>query len=103
MPKGGRARVHELFAESLERLQADAPSVRDELAGYHLEQAYRYRRELEGATESTRQLGVAAAARLGAAGRRALSRGDLGAAVGLLERAVRVTPPEELSRLELLA
>ena len=103
MPKGERARIHELFAEALERLQADAPTVRDELAGYHLEQAYQYRRELERETETTRRLGLAAAAKLGGAGRRALLRGDLGAAVGLLERAVRVTPAEEPSRLELVA
>jgi DNA-binding SARP family transcriptional activator len=103
MPKGERARLHELFAESLERVPADSPPARKELVGYHLEQAYLYRQELEPDAESTRHLGAAAAARLGAAGRRALHRGDLGAAVGLLERAVHVAPADEAGRLDLLA
>jgi tetratricopeptide (TPR) repeat protein len=103
MPKGERARLHELFAESLERLPTGSPPVRDELVGYHLEQAALFRRELEPDAESTRQLGAAAAARLGAAGRRALHRGDLGAAVGLLERAVHVAPIDDAGRLDLLA
>jgi DNA-binding SARP family transcriptional activator len=102
MPKGERARLHELFAESLERLPADS-AARKELVGYHLEQAYLYRQELEPDAEATRQLGAAAAERLGAAGRRALHRGDLGAAVGLLERAVHVAPADEPTRLDLLA
>jgi DNA-binding SARP family transcriptional activator len=103
MPKGERARLHELFAESLERLPADLPPARKELVGYHLEQAYLYRQELEPDMESTRQLGAAAATRLGAAGRSAVHRGDLGAAVGLLERAAHVAPAEESARLDLLA
>jgi tetratricopeptide (TPR) repeat protein len=103
VPKRERARLHELFAESLERVTADAPADRLQLVGYHLECAYRYCDELEPESETTRVLGVHAAARLGQAGRRTLSRGDLGAAVGLLERAIDVSPEDEPSRLELVA
>ncbi|HEX9380975.1 MAG TPA: BTAD domain-containing putative transcriptional regulator, partial [Gaiellaceae bacterium] len=103
VPKRERARLHELFAESLERVTADTPPERLQLVGYHLERAFRYCDELDPDAATTRLLALHAAARLGEAGRRTLSRGDLGAAGGLLERAIDVSPPEEPSRLELVA
>jgi len=102
MPKGERARLHELLAESLERLPTGAPE-RAEIVGYHLEQAYMYRRELEPDAPATPLLGIEAATRLGAAGRQAISRGDLAASVGLLERAIEVSPRDEPLQLELVA
>src|SRR6266540_4010911 len=39
VPKRERARLHELFAESLERVTADTPPERLQLVGYHLERA----------------------------------------------------------------
>ena len=64
----------------------------EEIIGYHLEQAWRYRVELGFADERNHRLAAAAARHLGAAGRRALGRGDLPAASKLLERAVSLLP-----------
>ena len=48
----------------------------DEILGYHLEQAYRYRAELGPVDDHGAALAVRAAERLGAAGRRAFERRD---------------------------
>ena len=45
LPKATRAELHERFADWLEQHGADLVE-RDEILGYHLEQAYRYRTEL---------------------------------------------------------
>jgi class 3 adenylate cyclase/tetratricopeptide (TPR) repeat protein len=84
LPKALRAALHERFAAWLEERGADLVGL-DEILGYHLEQAWRYRTEL-GASDN----GASAAAarrRLTAAGQRALARDDFGAALALLERA----------------
>ena len=47
MPKEQRADLHERFADWLEGVRATG--ARTEIVGYHLEQAWRYRRELGGA------------------------------------------------------
>ena len=99
-PKEERARLHERFADWLERNE-DAPEL-DELAGYHLERAYRLRLELGQADRSVRQLATDAGRRLGAAGMRAWRRSDAHAAVNLLGRAAELLPDEDAFRLELL-
>ena len=71
----------------------------DELVGFHLEQAFRYRRELGPADP---QLATAAGERLARAGRRAVRRGDLPAAVSLLTRAAALLPDSHPERGELL-
>ncbi len=87
--KRRRADLHERFAGWIEsRVAADLQS--DEILGYHLEQAYRYRAELGPVDEAGRALGDRASHRLAVAGRRALGRGDAPAAVNLLERAVAI-------------
>jgi hypothetical protein len=73
----------------------------EEIIGYHLEQAWRYRGELGFADERNQRLATAAARHLGAAGRRALGRGDLPAASKLLERAVSLLPAGDPGGLEL--
>jgi len=83
IPKRTRADLHERFAAWLE-----VHGTRDELRGYHLEQAYRYRDELGALDEHTRALGEQAGELLTAAGRNALAGDDLPAAVNLLERGV---------------
>ena len=45
LPKAERAELHERFADWLEEHGAELVEL-DELVGYHLEQAYRYRLEL---------------------------------------------------------
>ncbi len=56
MPKEQRAELHERFAEWLVRAAAERIAEYEEILGYHLEQAYRYRTELGTADERTRAL-----------------------------------------------
>jgi class 3 adenylate cyclase/tetratricopeptide (TPR) repeat protein len=92
LPKSSRADLHELFARWLEERGEDLVEL-DEVLGYHLEQAARYRREL-GQTDGA--VAERAGVRLAAAGRRALWRGDKRAAAGLIERALGLTRPARL-------
>jgi class 3 adenylate cyclase/tetratricopeptide (TPR) repeat protein len=93
LPKAVRADLHQRFGAWLEQHGTDLVEL-DEILGYHLEQACRYRVEL-GIPEDP-VLAAAARRRLTAAGRRALLRVDSGAAVSLLERAVALVPPAEI-------
>jgi predicted ATPase/class 3 adenylate cyclase len=96
LPKERRAELHLGFAARLERVAGDRTLEHEEIAGYHLEQAFLYRAELGLGTEAEqRELASRAAARLEAAGRRAAERGDLHAACNLLERAVSVLAGDE--------
>jgi predicted ATPase len=90
--KADRAELHERFARWLEDSGADLVELH-EIAGYHLEQAFRYRCELGPADDKARRLAADAARHLDAAGRRAMDRGDTGAAVSLLERTESLLPP----------
>ena len=64
----------------------------EEIIGYHLEQAYRYRSEVGPVDDATRALAREASERLGSAGHRAFVRGDAAAAVNLISRAVQLLP-----------
>jgi class 3 adenylate cyclase len=75
LPKTTRAELHRRFADWLEEHGTDLVEL-DEILGYHLEQASRYRTELG---QPDAGLAVRAGSRLAAAGRRALLRGDKGA------------------------
>src|SRR6202035_855344 len=86
LSKADRAELHERFARWLEDRDADLVELH-EIVGYHLEQAFRYRCELGPADQRARLVSADAARHLDAAGRRAMDRGDTGAAVCLLERA----------------
>jgi class 3 adenylate cyclase/tetratricopeptide (TPR) repeat protein len=97
MSKELRAELHERFADWRE---AKSPDV-EEVVGYHLEQAVRYRSRLPGRDEHRDDVARRAWERLGSAGRRAFARGDMPAAANLLERATSLMPPEEPARLEL--
>ncbi len=92
LPKSTRAELHERFAGWLGQ-RGDELVELDEILGYHLEQAVRYKHEL-GQPDSA--LTERAGERLAAAGRRALWRGDERAAAGLLERALELTRPARL-------
>ncbi|MDQ4081364.1 MAG: AAA family ATPase, partial [Actinomycetota bacterium] len=80
MSKELRAELHERFARWLEQRARERPEL-DELVGYHLEQAFRYRERLGPVDEHARQLAVRAGEVLGAAGRRAFARDDIPAAM----------------------
>ena len=84
MPKRTRAEMHERFAEWLERTAGDRLHEFEEIVGYHLEQAYRYRTELG---EEASSLATRAHGHLLNAGRRGSDRGDLRGAARLLEGA----------------
>jgi class 3 adenylate cyclase/tetratricopeptide (TPR) repeat protein len=91
LPKATRAELHELFASWLERNGADLVEL-DEILGYHLEQAFRYRRELGPVTDEDRATAARAGELLARSGRRAHDRGDRAAAIVLFERAEQLLP-----------
>ena len=100
LPKAVRAELHERFADWL---GAHAQLVeQDEILGYHLEQAVRYRVELDPDDAHANGLAHRASTRLGAAGRAAFARDDIHATTNLLGRAVALLP-EGLQRRSLLA
>jgi class 3 adenylate cyclase/tetratricopeptide (TPR) repeat protein len=93
LPKAVRADLHQRFASWLEQHGEELVEL-DELLGFHLEQAHRYRSEL--AMPDDPILAAAARRRLTAAGHSAALRQDYGAAVRLYERAVAVMPTDLL-------
>jgi predicted ATPase/class 3 adenylate cyclase len=100
--KRTRAKLHEQFVRWADVVNGDRALEYEEILGYHLEQAYRYLSELGPLDEHGLGLGADAAGRLTSAGRRARTRGDVGAAVNLLERASQVLPELDPGRLALL-
>jgi predicted ATPase len=102
LPSAKRAEQHERLAAWLERMAADRLGEYEEIVGYHLEQAYRCRIELGSADDELKALGRLASQRLELAGRKALARGDLPAAIGLLERAASLSADDMCRRAELL-
>ena len=76
----------------------------EEILGYHFEQAYRYRSELGPLDDDRRSTRAVAAARhLGAAGQRALLRGDIRAATKLLRECDRAAASRGSRTLRLVA
>ena len=104
IPKAVRAELHERFARWLQTHAAGGSALggTDEILGYHLEQAYRYRTELVPADERARALSAEAGSMLSAAARRALGREDVPAAVGMFERALALLPDDDRNRGALL-
>ncbi len=93
LPKATRAGLHERFASWLQTRGIELVEE-DEVVGYHLEQACRYRDELGAPDDGT--LAGAARRRLVAGCRRAFLRQDYVAAASLLERAAAIVPFAEL-------
>jgi class 3 adenylate cyclase/tetratricopeptide (TPR) repeat protein len=103
IPKRRRADLHERHATWVERRSDQELGEHRELAGYHLEQAFGYWLELEpAAAESHQDLATRAGDHLGAAGRTALTRDDVPAAIKLLSRAVELLP-EDAAELGMLS
>ena len=94
--------LHEKFVEWADRVVADRSVAYDEILGWHLEEAYRNLAELGPLDAHGIELGVRAAERLTAAGRRAFARGDMPAAANLLRRAGALLPELSPARLERL-
>ena len=102
LPKARRAELHELFGRWLDRRTGSRASGYEEILGYHLEQAYRYRAELGAVDGEAQTLAREAAERLGAAGSRAFVRRDANAAVNLMSRAAALLPADDLARVDLV-
>ena len=102
--KRTRASLHERFVEWAEPVNRERgrETEFEEILGYHLEQAVRYRSELGPLDEGGRAIADRAAAKLGNAGRRAFARGDLPAAANLLRRATALLGPTSALRIQLL-
>ena len=100
--KRTRAELHVGFVDWVESAAGDRILEYEEIRGYHLEQAYRIRSELGVPDVDVEALGRRAASYLGAAGRRALARGDLPAADSLLRRAASTLPHGDPLAVELL-
>src|SRR5207248_6176224 len=77
IPKELRAQLHERYADWAANTRAGRAGDVDEIVGYHLEQAFRYREQLGPLDEDARTLATRAAHILGGAGRRALLRRDI--------------------------
>jgi class 3 adenylate cyclase/tetratricopeptide (TPR) repeat protein len=102
LPKSERADLHERFAGWLDTAAGDRLSEVEEIVGYHLEQAFRYREELAPVDDRSRDLARRAAQRLSAAGRRALERSDIAGGVNLLGRAAKLLDPADPARMAIL-
>ena len=100
-PKRLRAELHERFIDRFEARNDGMPDI-DEFAGYHLEQAYRLRTELGESDRRVYGLAEDAGRRLGAAGYRALKRGDMPATVRLLGRAIPLISVDDDAHHELM-
>ena len=98
LPKETRAELHERFAAWLERHGRELVEL-DEVLGYHLEQASRYRRELGRPSPEVEQRAGRA---LAAAGSRAAIRSDAPGALNLLGRALALLPEGDGRRAEAL-
>jgi tetratricopeptide (TPR) repeat protein len=94
LPKATRAELHERFAGWL-AVNGAALVELDEILGYHLEQAYRYREELGPLDDRATALAEQAATRLLAGGDHALERGDVSAVIRLLSRTLALLPPAD--------
>jgi tetratricopeptide (TPR) repeat protein len=98
LPKLVRADLHAALADWLEA----RPRAADEIVGFHLEQACQLAAGLGRTGEREQALRPRAIARFRAASRAALTRGDPGAASGLLERAIALPAFDDDARVELL-
>lgn len=100
MSKEARARDHESYGSFLELRAGERIAELEEIVGYHLEAAHRYREELGLADDAPVPLGTRAAERLTSAGRRAFSRRDMPAAASLLRRALGLLADDHVLRPE---
>ncbi len=97
LPKATRAELHERFADWLQEFGVELVEL-DEIAGYHLEQAYLYRVELGPLDDTAKAIGERGAERLLTSAGRARERGDTMAAQGLLTRSIELAPPDHAAR-----
>ncbi len=99
LPKARRAELHRAVADWLRAWAGDRIEEFAEIEAYHLEQAVRLRRELEGGFDPQER--DRAVAMLEASARRAIARDDARAARSFAERALALEPGPGTTRLEL--
>ncbi len=93
VPNSLRASLHERFVDWVEgRFRS---GEYPEISGHHLERAHHYRLETGSDPEDAAELATRAADHLALAGRRAFGRGDMPAAVALLERGSSLLGPHD--------
>jgi predicted ATPase/class 3 adenylate cyclase/DNA-binding SARP family transcriptional activator len=102
LPKRERAYLHERYARWLELTAGDRVREFEEILGYHFEQAFQCHVSLGARGSRAAALATRASEKLEAAGRRALVRSDLHAAIGLLERVAALFCPDDPRRAPLL-
>ncbi|WP_344647675.1 AAA family ATPase [Cryptosporangium japonicum] len=102
LSKRERAHLHEVAGRWMEETLAGRLPELEEIVGYHLEQAARFRTGIGPADPETQELSRRAAEHLGRAGRRAFARRDMPAAITLLGRATSLLPAEHPGRVGLL-
>jgi tetratricopeptide (TPR) repeat protein len=102
IPKERRSEQHRRFADWCVRIAGERIEEQEEIVGYHLEQAFRYRETLGPLDAEARALASEASARLEAAGMRAFDRPDMAAAANLLRRAEALLAPEDPHRVAIL-
>jgi class 3 adenylate cyclase/tetratricopeptide (TPR) repeat protein len=102
-PKETRADLHELLADWLHTKDVEQGVQHEEIIGYHLEQAYRYRVELGPRDKKALELATRAGEQLASAGHRAYLHGDTRAALSLLSRAAELLPSGDRRRFDVLA
>jgi class 3 adenylate cyclase/predicted ATPase len=101
MPKEVRAELHEGFAAHIEATAGERALQLEEIRGYHLEQAHRFRRQLGTGDAGVAALAARGSQLLASAGRRAFARGDMPAAISLLTRASILLADDPAGRLQL--
>jgi tetratricopeptide (TPR) repeat protein len=98
VPRGSRADLHERVAAWIERAVGERIEEYEEIVGYHLEQACHH--GVVSPTASDLELAAKASRMLASAGRRALDRDDVNAALNLLTRAARLSSADDREALE---
>ena len=95
--KRARANLHERFVAWAEPVNKERgrEAEFEEILGYHLEQAVRYRSELGPLDAGGKELAARAAKKLASAGRRAFARGDLPAAASLMRRSISMLDEDD--------
>ncbi len=98
LPKATRAELHERFADWLSTHEL---VEQDEIVGYHLEQAHRYRAELDPGDPALRALADRVSDHLVSAAQAAMDRGDFNAGRSLFRRASTILAEDDPRRLAL--
>ena len=99
--KQSRADLHERFAEWMAVSLADRLDENRAILAYQIEQAARYRRELDATDPSLALLAERAGAQLALAGEEALDRGDFVGSANLLQRALGLQDPNDARTIAL--